>query len=375
MDFDYTDTQKSNRKEIVDFCRGELNDGIGERDRCGEFPREHFEKIGAHLKLQGLAVAKEFGGRALDPLTAIVALEAFGYACEDSALVLAVCAQLLAVSVPIQRFATDAQRKSLLPDLCSGRKTGVSAMSGAEPNSNLGIVETSALADGDDFILNGTKSPATNAPAGELGLILAVTDPEADLEARFTVFLVDWHLPGITRTAATGEIRFENVRLAATSILGGVAGTGMVVSAHAINWERIGLFAAHVGTMQRLTEASIKQARKLKKLGEADATVQAASDKIVDMKLRLETARLLTYEAASRLEKSSNDVALGASIAKLFVSEALFDTTRDHLQIQGSTGFTNDGGGARPLQDAIGATLCAGTSETQRSLIAAELGL
>ena len=384
MNFDYTDAQKQIRNEVIDFCRAELNDGVEERDRAGEFPRELFAKIGSSLRLQGLPVDPELGGRGLDPLTTIVALEAFGYACEDNGLVFAVCAHLLATVVPFARFATEAQKAELLPGLCDGSKVAVNGMTEPEAGSDIGSITTAAVRDGDDYILNGTKTLVTNGPAGDLGTVFAVTDPDVDLAGRLTPFIVSLDTPGITRGAAfdllgnrttpVGEIVLENVRLPASAILGGREGTGMAIFSHAMNWERIGLFAAHVGTMQRLTEQAIKRARSRKQFGQAIGKFEGISHTIADMKTRLESSRMLVYQAASKLDRS-RDVALDASVVKLFVSEAYVQTAQDALRIHGGAGYLNETGMARPLRDAVGSTLYSGTSEIQRNIIAGWLGL
>ena len=384
MNFDYTDEQKQIRKEVIDFCRAELNEGIEERDRAGDFPRELFEKIGAGPRLQGLPVDTGLGGRGLDPLTTIVALEAFGYACEDNGLVFAVCAHLLATVAPLARFGTDAQKSELLPGLCRGSVVAINGMTEPDSGSDIGSITTTAVQEGDDYLLNGTKTLVTNGPVGDLGTVFAVTAPEAQLAGRLTPFIVSLDAPGITRgdsfdllgnrTTPVGEVVLENVRLPASAILGGREGTGMAIFNHAMNWERIGLFAAHVGTMQRLTELAIKRARSRKQFGEAIGKFEGISHTIADMKARLETSRLLVYQAASKLDRA-RDVALDASMVKLFVSEAYVQTAQDALRIHGGAGYVNETGMARPLRDAVGSTLYSGTSEIQRNIIAGWLGL
>lgn len=384
MNFDYTDQQIAIREEIIDFCRSELNEGIEERDRAGEFPRDLFEKIGAGPGLQGLSIDQQFGGRGLDPLTTVVALEAFGYACEDNGLVFAVCAHLLATAVPFAKFATDAQKAEFLPGLCDGSKVGINGMTEPGAGSDIGSVATTAVRDGDDYILNGTKTLVTNGPVGDVGTVFAVTDLEAGLSSRLTPFIVSLDAPGISRgkafdllgnrTTPVGEITLENVRLPADAILGGREGTGMAIFNHAMNWERVGLFAAHVGTMQRLTEISIKRARTRKQFDQAVGKFDGVSHTIADMKARLEASRRLVYRAATKLDRA-RDVALDASVAKLFVSEAYVQTANDALRIHGGAGYLNDTGLARPLRDAVGSTLYSGTSEIQKNIIAGWLGL
>ena len=384
MNFDYTDEQKAIRQEVIDFCRAELNDGIDERDRAGEFPRELFVRIGEGLGLHGLPIDPDYGGRGIDPLTTIVALEAFGYACEDNGLVFAVCAHLLATVVPFAEFGTEEQKRELLPGLCDGSRVGINGMTEPGAGSDIGSVETSAIRDGDGYVLNGTKTLVTNGPAGDLGTVFAVTDPEASLASRLTPFVVHLDTAGVevgeafdllgNRTTPVGEIVLNDVRVPADAILGGREGTGMAIFNHAMNWERIGLFAAHVGTMQRLTEISIKRARTRKQFDQPIGKFEGISHTIAEMKSRLEASRLLVYRAAAKLDRA-RDVALDASIAKYFVGEAYAETARDALRIHGGAGYLNENGLARPWRDAIGSTLYSGTSEIQKNIIAAWLGL
>jgi alkylation response protein AidB-like acyl-CoA dehydrogenase len=175
------------------------------------------------------------------------------------------------------------------------------------------------------------------------------------------------------RTSPFSELVFDDVWVPDEAVLGGVGG-GAGVFTHSMDWERICLFAAHVGQLERLMERAIAYARTRKVGGQPIGKFQAVSHKIADMKVRLEAARLLTYQAASKLEKSRG-VSLDASITKLFVSEALVQTAADVVQILGGYGYTVEYEVERALRDAFGAKLYSGTSEVQRNIIAAWLGL
>ena len=384
MNFDYTDEQKAFRAEIAAFCEKEINPGAEQRDRDYAFSRELFERTGQALGIQGLNVSPDLGGRGLDGLSTAVALEQFGYSCDDSGLTFAICAHLLASSVPIAAFATDEQKAEWFPGMCDGSLVAANCMTEPNAGSDIGSVATAATREGDVWVINGAKALATNGPAADVVVVFAITDPGANLMGRLTPFILPADTPGLTlqpnygtlgqRTTPLGEIHLENVKAPDSAILGGRAGIGMAVFNHAMNWERTCLFAAHAGTMRRLTEMAIKRARTRKQGGKPIGVHQAVSHKIADMKIRTDAGRLLAYKAAARLE-TARDVALDASIAKAFVGESWIKAAQDLMQIHGGAGYLEETGVERHLRDAMSATLYSGTAEIQRNIIAGWLGL
>jgi alkylation response protein AidB-like acyl-CoA dehydrogenase len=175
------------------------------------------------------------------------------------------------------------------------------------------------------------------------------------------------------RTSPIGELVFENVFVPRSAALGGV-GAGARLFVEAMDWERICLFASHVGTMQRMLEKTIEYARTRRQGGKPIGKYQAVAHKVADMKVQLEAARLLTYKAAWNLERSKT-VSLDASISKLFVSESLVQSMLDVVQVFGGYGFLTEFEVERALRDAVGSRLYSGTSEIQRNIIAGWLGL
>lgn len=384
MDFSYDELQQSLRTEVAEFCEQHLSPGAAERDRDGQFPHQLFEKAGSEIRLQGLAVPEELGGRGLDPLTTACVLEQFGYSCDDAGLVFSICAHLLATSVPVAAFATDEQKSRWFPALCDGSTVAVNGMTEPGAGSDINALQTRAERDGDHWLINGHKALATNGPVGDVAVVFAVTDPEAPLSDRLTPFIVPMDSPGIEkldpyrpmghRTTPLGEFVMKDVRVDESAILGGRIGAGMAMFTHAMNWERTCLFAAHAGTMRRLLDLAIKRAKTRRQFDAPIGSFQGISHKIADMKVRTDAARLLTYHAASRLE-IARDVALDASVAKTFVSEAWIDNARDLMQIHGGSGYLEQSGPERHLRDALGSTLYSGTNEIQRNIIAAWLGI
>lgn len=382
MDFAYSEEQALLRKEIVRFARAELNEGVAARDREHRFAHSEWLKCG-EMKLQGLPVPEEYGGGGLDPLSTAMALEALGYGCRDSGLVFSLCAHLLACVVPIWKFGHETQKRRYLPDLCNGKIIAVNAITEPGAGSDVFAMSTQAVVDGDGFRINGTKTFCSNGPVADLALIFALTDPAKRGHGGITAFLVEKGTPGFRvgqrfeklglRTSPISELVFEDVRVPREAALGGVGG-GAIHFAYAMDWERVCLFASHVGTMERLLESVVQQARTRTQFGQAIGKYQGISHRIADMKIRLEAARMLVYRAAWNLDRTKS-VSLDASIAKVFVSESLVSAARDTIQVFGGYGFMADYEVERALRDSIGSTLYSGTSEMQRNMIARWLGL
>jgi alkylation response protein AidB-like acyl-CoA dehydrogenase len=382
MDFSYSDDQKILRKEIIRFSQRELNEGVIERDAQQSFARDLWLKCG-DMGFQGLPIPEEYGGSGYDPLTTAIALEALGYGCTDGGLVFSICAHLLACVIPVWKYGTEAQKQKYLPSMANGRIIAVNAMTEPGSGSDAFAMKTSAIREGDNFKINGRKMFSSNGPVADLALVFAVTDAQKGYYGGISAFLVEKGTPGFrvgqtfeklgTRTSPLGEMVFEDVLVSESTILGGI-GAGSAMFVHAMDWERICLFATHVGQMERLLEKSIHYARTRSQFGHPIGKFQAISHKIADMKVQLEAARLLIYKAAWKLEKTRN-VSMDASIGKLFVSESLVKSALNTVQIFGGYGFMTEYEVERALRDAVGSTLYSGTSEIQRNIIASWLGL
>ena len=382
MDFSLNEEQVMLRAEIIRFAQQELNKGALERDRQSYFARDLWLKCG-EMKLQGLTVPEEYGGADLDALSTAVALEALGYGCHDGGLVFSICAHLLSCVIPVCKFGNEEQKRRYLPGLCDGTLIAVNAMSEPGSGSDAFAMSTRAKPDGNGFRISGRKTFSSNGPVADVALVFAVTDPEKGFHGGITAFLVENGQSGFRadqkfekmglRTCLISELVFEDVHVGQDAILGGI-GAGATLFSHAMDWERICLFASHVGTMERLLEKAIQYARTRIQFGQAIGKFQAISHRIADMKVHLEAARLLTYRAAWRLNQTRR-VSLDASIAKLFVSEALVKTALSTVQIFGGYGYLTDNEVERTLRDSVASTIYSGTSEMQRNIIARWLGL
>jgi alkylation response protein AidB-like acyl-CoA dehydrogenase len=382
MDFSFTEEQQSLRQNIIRFAHEQLNEGMVERDRKQHFSRELWRKC-AQIGLQGLPVPEQYGGSGLDALSSAIALEAFGYGCHDGGLVFSLCAHLLSCVVPLWQYGNEEQKQRYLPGLCNGTLIGVHAMTEPTSGSDAFALRTKAEPCGGGFRINGTKTFISNGPIADVVIVFAMTDSKKGYYGGVTAFLVESGAAGFvvsqkfekmgSRTSPLGELVFEDVYVEAQAVLGGI-GAGSTLFTQAMDWERICLFASHIGTMERLLEQSTTYARTRKQFGQSIGKFQAVAHRIVDMKVQLEAARLLTYKAAWRLGRAKH-VSMDASIAKLFVSESLVKAALDAVQIHGGYGYMTEYQLERALRDAVGSTLYSGTSEMQRNIIARWLGL
>jgi alkylation response protein AidB-like acyl-CoA dehydrogenase len=382
VEFSVSQEQKLMREAITKFAREQLNQDLIERDREQRFTRELWLKC-AQIGMQGLPVPEEFGGSGIDPLGCAMALEAFGYGCQDGGLTFSLSAHLLACVVPVWLHSDEVQKRKYLPGLCDGTLIGAHAITEPDSGSDSFAMRTRAERVGDGWRINGAKTFISNGPLADVAVVFAVTDASKGFHGGVTAFLVESATPGFSagakmekmglRTSPVGELVFQDVLVSAEAVLGSVGG-GAAVFATAMDWERILLVAGHLGIMQRLLESSIAYARTRGQFNQKIGKFQAVAHKIADMKVQLEAAQLLTYRSAWRLANTRN-ASLDAAISKLFVSESLVKAALDTVQIHGGYGFMVEYQVERALRDAIGSTIYSGTSEMQRNIIARWLGL
>lgn len=382
MDFSFTEEQQILRDNIIRFAQQSLNEGVAERDRQQVFSRELWRKCG-EMGIQGLPVPEEYGGGNLDALSCAIALEALGYGCHDGGLVFSLCAHLLSCVVPVWQYGNEEQKRRYLPGLCNGTLIGVHAMTEPGSGSDAFALRTKAEPHDKGFRINGTKIFISNGPVADLVVVFAMTDAAKGYYGGVSAFLVENGTPGFRaspkfekmglRTAPLSELVFEDVYVPAEAVLGHI-GAGSTMFTHAMDWERICLFASHIGAMERLLEQAIAYARTRTQFGQSIAKFQAISHRIVDMKVQLEAARLLTYRAAWRLGRTKT-VSMDASMTKLFVSESLVKAALDTVQIYGGYGYMTEYEVERALRDAVASTIYSGTSQMQRNIIARWLGL
>lgn len=381
MDFELTEEQRLLRATITEFAQANLNDDVVGRDGAGSFSRDAWRKC-ADLGILGLPVPREYGGTDAGALTTMVALEALGYACTDNGLIFALNAQMWACEVPLVRFGSEEQRRAHLPGLCDGSLIAAHGMSEPGSGSDAFALATKATQTADGFLLNGSKTFVTNAPESDLFVVFATIDPALGF-AGVTGFVLGRDTPGLAvgapiskmglRTSPMSELAFEDCLVPASAVLGKVGG-GMAVFNNAMLWERSFILASTIGTMERQLERSLAYAKERRQFGRPIGEFQAVSHKLVDMKLRLETARLLLYRVGWLLDRGETPT-LESALVKLYLSECYVRSSMDALQVHGGYGYMTELELERDVRDALGSKLYSGTSEIQYALAARSLGL
>lgn len=343
--------------------------------------RTQWQQCGA-LGLLGLSVPKAYEGQGYDALTTAHALEAFGYGCKDMGLVFSSAAHLFACSMPIAHFGEEALKRRFLSGLSNGTLVGANAITEESAGSDVYAQKTSAVREGETYILNGCKSYVSNGPLADVLVVYAMTNP-AHGYLGLSSFVVEKGTPGLiigepfrkmglTSTLAC-QITFENCHVPLQHRLGR-EGQGYQIFRHSMHWERACLFAAYIGLLDAQLEQTLTYTKGRVQFGKPLNKHQAIAHRLADMKLRLESARLLLYHACWLFDQDK-DSDLAISLSKLAISEAAVQGGLDAIQIHGSLGFSQEYGIERMLRDAIPSTLFSGTSEMQRDIIASEISL
>lgn len=381
MDFGFTEEQLAVKKSAVRFAQKVLNDEMIERDRNCVFSRELWRKC-ADFGIQGSAFPQKYGGGDADILSTVLLMEGLGYGCKDNGLIFAINGQMWTVQMPILRFGSETQKDRYLPKLCSGEWVGAHGMTEPDSGSDAFSLSTTARLEGDYYVLNGTKTFSTSAPVADVFIVFATVDKRKGfmgvtgfiVERGFTGFRVgrDIEKMGL-RTAPMAELILEDCRVPVENRLG-KEGNGAAVFDDAIEWERSCILASLIGGMERQLERCIEYAKLRKQFGKPIAKYQSVANKIVDMKVRMETARLILYKLAW-MKQAHGKATMDAAIAKLYLSEAWVQSCLDAIQIHGGYGYTTEFELERDLRDSVAGTLYSGTSEIQRNIIARFLGL
>lgn len=365
------------KKMVRDFAEKELAPSAASRDEEERFDRDLFDKMAA-LGLLGIPWPETYGGIGADYLSYIIAVEEISRVCAAMGVTMSVQTSL--VSWPIYTYGTEEQKERYLRPLAEGTKIGAFALTEPGSGSDAAAMKTTAVQDGDDFILNGSKTFITNGGIADVYLVFALTDPELKHKG-VSAFLVDADAPGFKvgkyvrklgiRSSPTTEIIFEDCRVPAKNMLGS-RGEGFKIALATLDGGRNGIAAQAVGIAQGAFEAALEYAKTRKQFGKTIGSFQAISFKLADMKTSIEAARLLTYQAAWKKDEGLA-FSLDSAMSKLFAGDMAMKVTVEAVQIFGGYGYTKEYPVERFMRDAKITQIYEGTNEIQRLVIAKKL--
>ena len=374
MQFTLSDEQRMIQETARDFANNEIAPVADRHNREGKFPLEIVKRLGK-MGFLGMSVPEEYGGTGAGNLALVVALEEINRVCASTGVTMSVQNSL--VNAPILHWGNEDIKRKFLPRLATGEHLGAYALSEPGSGSDAAGLVTSAVKDGNDYILNGTKNFITTGAEADVVLVLARTDTSHKTRG-ITAFVIERGTRGFTvgkkedklglRASSTVQLIFEDARVPAAHVLGEV-GSGFKIAMHTLDGGRIGIAAQGVGIAQACLDASIKYAGEREAFDQPIGKFQAIQFKIANMAMRVEAARLLVYNAA-RLKDEGKPHGMEAAMAKLFASEAANDAARDAVQIHGGAGYLEDFPVERFFRDARITEIYEGTSEIQRIVIA-----
>ncbi len=351
------------------------------QDAEAAFPWDKW-KLVQRSGLLGLPFDERWGGLGQDLLTTMYVLEGLGYGCRDGGLSFAVTTHMVSTGVPLQRFGSAALKERYLPRVCAGDAIGCHAVTEPQGGSDALAMRTRATRDGDDYVLEGSKTFVSNGPVADLFVVYARTHPDGG-PLGVTAFLVERGTQGFQvgppiakmglKTAPLSELFFDGCRVPAANVIGRPGG-GFLVLDHVMQREILCSFVVNVGEMQHQLERCIDYARTRTQFGQPIGKYQAIANRIVDMRIRVDTARKWLYDTAARLLDGEN-VTVDVAISKLLTSEGNVASSLSAVQIFGAHGYTTEYGLEKDLRNAVAGTIYSGTTEIQCNRIASMLGL
>ncbi len=377
MNFEYTEEQTQLRKAVREFAESEIAPHVMEWDEAQTFPLEVVRKLG-QLGYMGAIFPEELGGAGLGYIEYAIVIEELARV--DGSVGIIVAAHTSLCSNHIYKMGSDEQRRKYIPKLASGEWLGCWSLTEPEAGSDAAGTRTKAVRDGADWLVNGAKTFTTNAHYADVCVAMAVTD-RAAAQHGISAFIVDRGTPGFRagkkenklglRASATGEVIFENCRLAAGQLCGKI-NEGFVDSLKVLDGGRVSIAALSIGMAQGAYDAALKYSKLRKQFGRPISEFQTIQNKLVDMAVDLDAARLLNYRAGWMLDQGKR-VTRESSMAKLFASEAAVRIANEAVQIHGGYGFIKDYPVEKFYRDVKLCTIGEGTSEIQRLVIARQL--
>ena len=387
MDFTLSKKHEMARQLFKEFAETEVAPLAQETDENEQFPEETVKKMGKSGFL-GIPVPKEYGGQGADILTYIMCVEELSKACGTTGVVVSAHTSLCVD--PILTYGTEEQKKKYLPDLCSGKKIGAFGLTEPGAGTDAQGVQTKAVLDGDEWVLNGSKCFITNGKYADVYIIIAYTDIVEDRRGRkvkkFSAFIVDKDTPGFTfgtkekkmgiRGSATYELIFQDCRIPKDALLG-PQGKGFPIAMHTLDGGRIGIASQALGLAEGALEKTIEYTKERKQFGRSISAQQNTQFQLADMATKVEAARNLVYRAALKKQEFADGAKVSysveAAMAKLYAAEVAMEVTTKAVQLHGGYGYIREYDVERMMRDAKITEIYEGTSEVQRMVISGSL--
>jgi alkylation response protein AidB-like acyl-CoA dehydrogenase len=378
MDFELTEEQQMVREMAQRFAETEIKPKAAEWDETHEHPADICQQMG-ELKMMGIAVPEEYGGGGMDNVSYALALIEISKACASTGAIMSVNNSLYCF--PVMAYGTHEQKVKYLTPVAAGEKIGCYALTEAGAGSDPAALRTTAVKDGDEWIINGEKKFITSGNVASYGVIAAVTEKGAGYKG-ISSFVIDLdNTPGFKvsrvedklgiNASGTAEMVFEDARVPADALLG-EPGQGFKQMLTTLDGGRIGIASQAVGIGRAVLEESIEYAKTREQFGKSIATFQAIQWKLADMATELDAAELLTLRAAW-LEDHGKPYEKAAAMAKMYASDITMRASVEGVQILGGYGYCKDYPMERHMRDAKICQIYEGTNEIQRLVIASNL--
>lgn len=377
MNFDFTSEQEDLRKSLREFAAAEIAPHVQAWDEGQIFPRDVIRNLG-QLGVLGTMLGEEFGGAGMGYVEFAIVMEELAKV--DPSVALIVAAHSSLCMGHIDNSGSDEQRHKYLPKLASGEWIGCWSLTEPSSGSDAAAARATAVLDGDSWVLNGTKAFVTNAPQADVAVIMAVSDPDSE-RRRISAFLVERGTPGFEvakkenklgmRASETAQVHLSDCRIPAGNLIG-KRGHGFIDTVKNLARGRATLAALSTGIAEGALDAAVRYSKERQQFGRPIATFQAIEHKLADIATDVEASRLLTYQAAWKVDQGHADMKL-AAMAKLFASEAAVRAANECVQVHGGYGFIKDYPAEKFYRDVKLCTIGEGTSEIQRMLIGREL--
>ncbi|TYO97816.1 acyl-CoA dehydrogenase [Desulfallas thermosapovorans] len=377
MEFILSEEQEMIRKTVRDFAEKEVAPKAGPMDEAEEYDWKLWDDM-AEMGLSGIPFPEEYGGAGMDNVCYAIAVEELSRVCASTGVL--VSAHTSLCSWPIYAFGTEEQKQKYLVPLASGEKIGALGLTEPSAGSDAGSVKTTAVLDGDEYVLNGTKIFITNGEKADIYVVIASTDKSKGSRGT-AAFIVEKGTPGFTfgkkehkmgiRASSTYELVFENCRIPKENLLG-EDGKGFKIALMTLDGGRIGIAAQALGIAQGAFDEAVKYSKIREQFNKPLSSFQGLQWMMADMATRIDAARLLVYRAAYLKDKGL-PYSKESAMAKLYASECAMWVTTKAVQIFGGYGYTREYPVERMMRDAKITEIYEGTSEVQRIVIAANI--